>query len=33
MKKYFMKASDKFDKLDYLADLYALIEENLDAIK
>jgi len=33
LKKYFKKAQDKFDKLDYLADLYALIEENLAAIK
>ena len=32
MKKYFKKAQDKFDKLEYLADLYRLIEENLDAI-
>lgn len=32
MKKYFKKAQDKFDKLEYLADLYKLIEENLDAI-
>lgn len=27
--KYFKKKSDKFDKLDYLADLYKLIEQNL----
>jgi hypothetical protein len=32
MKKYFKKAQDKFDKLEYLADLYKLIDENLDAI-
>ena len=32
MKRYFKKAQDKFDKLEYLADLYKLIEENLDAI-
>jgi hypothetical protein len=32
MKKYFKKSQDKFDKLEYLADLYKLIEENLEAI-
>jgi hypothetical protein len=26
IKKYFKKSQDKFDKLDYLADLYKLIE-------
>ena len=33
LKKYFVKAQDKFDKLDYLSDLYKLIEENLAGIK
>jgi len=28
-----VKAQDKFDKLDYLSDLYKLIEENLAGIK
>lgn len=32
MAKYFKKAADKFDKLEYLADLYKLIRENLDEI-
>jgi hypothetical protein len=32
MAKYFKKAQDKFDKLEYLADLYKLIRENLDEI-
>lgn len=32
MKKYFKKAQDKFDKLEYLGDLYKLIEENLAEI-
>jgi hypothetical protein len=30
--KYFKKSQDKFDKLEYLADLYKLIKENLDEI-
>jgi hypothetical protein len=29
-KKYFKKKSSKFDKLEYLADLYKLIEDNLE---
>lgn len=32
MKKYFKKSQDKFDKLEYLADLYKLIKENLNEI-
>lgn len=32
MAKYFKKAADKFDKLEYLSDLYKLIRENLDEI-
>lgn len=32
MKKYFKKSQDKFDKLEYLADLYKLIRENLEEI-
>lgn len=32
MAKYFKKSQDKFDKLEYLADLYKLIKENLDEI-
>ena len=32
MAKYFKKSQDKFDKLEYLADLYKLIRENLDEI-
>lgn len=32
MAKYFKKSADKFDKLEYLADLYKLIRENLDEI-
>lgn len=32
MAKYFKKAQDKFDKLEYLADLYKLIRENLEEI-
>lgn len=32
MAKYFKKSADKFDKLEYLADLYKLIRENLNEI-
>jgi len=32
MAKYFKKSQVKFDKLEYLADLYKLIRENLDEI-
>jgi len=32
LQKYFKKSQDKFDKLEYLADLYKLIRENLEEI-
>jgi hypothetical protein len=32
MAKYFKKSQNKFDKLEYLADLYKLIRENFDEI-
>lgn len=32
LQKYFKKKQDKFDKLEYLADLYKLIRENLNEI-
>lgn len=32
LQKYFKKSQDKFDKLEYLSDLYKLIRENLDEI-
>lgn len=32
LQKYFKKSQDKFDKLEYLSDLYKLIRENLEEI-
>ena len=32
-RKYFKKKANKFDKLDYLADLYKLIEDNLNELQ
>lgn len=32
LQKYFKNSQDKFDKLEYLSDLYKLIRENLDEI-
>jgi len=33
MKKYYVKKEDKFDKVNYLADMYWLIKQNLAQIK
>lgn len=33
MRKYFKKKDDKFDKLEYLGDMYKLIRQTVDEIK
>jgi len=33
LRKYFKKKQDKFDKVEYLADMYKLIQQTLDEIK
>ena len=33
LRKYFKKKQDKFDKVDYLGDMYKLIKQTLDEIK